>query len=66
MNFTECKNYLLEFYSKEGFRKIVINTETSLMLKNENINNAYISLVNSNNEIKLELFNLFLPFSYQR
>lgn len=62
MNFTECKNYLLEFYSKEGFRKIVINTETSLMLKNENINNAYISLVNSNNEIKLELFNVKATF----
>ena len=38
MNFEECKKYLFEFYSINGFKKVVINNNTTWMLKNENIN----------------------------
>ena len=65
MNFEECKKYLFEFYSINGFKKVVINNNTTWMLKNENINNAYINLTNKNESLKLDLFNIKASFELE-
>jgi len=65
MNFEEAKKYLFEFYSKNGFEKVAINNDTTWMLKNENINNAYISLTNKDESLKLDLFNVNASFELE-
>jgi len=62
MNFEECKKYLFEFYSKNGFETVAVNNDTTWMLQNENINNAYISLTNKDGSLKLDLFNVRAAF----
>ena len=65
MTFEEAKQYLLEYYSKKGFNKIVIDKETSWMLKNKDINNAYIHLTNKGS-LKIELFNIPALFEKEK
>ena len=65
MNFEECKEYLFNFYSKNGFTKVVINSATTWMLKNENNNEAYISLTNKDESLKLDLFNVEASFKLE-
>jgi len=65
MNFKETKKYLFEFYSKNGFEKVAIDNDTTWMLKNANINNAYISLTNKKGSLKLDLFNVKASFELE-
>ena len=65
MNFEGCKEYLFNFYSKNGFTKVVINSATTWMLKNENNNEAYISLTNKDESLKLDLFNVEASFKLE-
>ncbi len=65
MDFEECKKYLFEYYSKSGFKNVVVNNETTWMLKNANIDNAYISLTNKNESLKLDLFNVKASFDLE-
>ena len=65
MNFEECKEYLFNFYSKNGFTKVVINSATTWMLKNENNNEAYKSLTNKDESLKLDLFNVEASFKLE-
>ena len=61
MSFEEIKIHLFDYYTEKGFQKVAINNSVTWMLKNENINNAYISLSKKDNGLKLDLFNVKAP-----
>jgi len=63
MNFKEIKEYLLDNYSSKGFTHVAIDGHENWMLKNPNIEYAYIHLTNKDNKIKLELFNVEVDFN---
>jgi len=62
MNFEKAKKFLFENYSKQGFEQIVVDNDTTWMLKSANTNNAYVCLTNKNETLRLELFNVNATF----
>ncbi len=65
MNFQEIQEYLFNHYSEIGFKKVVVNNDTTWMLKDENIQEAYINLTNKDQSLKLELYNVSASFQLE-
>jgi len=58
ISFEQIKEDLLNQYEGLGFNEIVVDKETSFMLKNKDNQEAYISVSHMNDEFKVETFNV--------
>ncbi len=58
ISFEQIKEDLINQYSVLGFDEVVVDKETSWMLKNKENNEAYILVTHVNNEFKVETFNV--------
>lgn len=57
ISFKIIKNELVKQYEDLGFKDIVVDKEDSWMIKNPEIQNAYVSLSFNNSQYKIEAYN---------